>query len=501
MFDRPAGLNPERGANAPLPVGVESATVLASVDGGSAGLGELLDLLAVAQRHASWLESVQLRVLAAIAERDRVVQAAEQETLAAANAAVAMAPEAPAWAVERDRHWICEEVALICRCGSGTALSRLHDAEQLVSRLPETVAKLATGDLLAVQARRLSEATASLTDAQCTAIQARVLARAATMSVSGFCRLLRRAVLAAAPKTAEQAHVEAVADRRVVTAPDEHGMGTLWALLSAPDLLAVQALIRDRAHCYLTYNPNDPRTADQRRADALVDLIHLGAAVTRNTTAGAARDTASAGPVTTGPVTAGPVTTGPVTAGPATSDTGGGGSSPAGAATPARTGRGGPVIQVTVSLATLIGASEEPAELSRYGPISASMARQLAADPTGTWRRLVTDPAGQLVDFGRTRYRPPKSLDDHVRARDQHCGFPNCYRSATTSELDHIRAWADGGTTNANNLIALCPRHHHAKHEGGWTVQRDRSTGATIWTSPTGHKYANPPPHLPGAGQ
>jgi hypothetical protein len=148
----------------------------------------------------------------------------------------------------------------------------------------------------------------------------------------------------------------------------------------------------------------------------------------------------------------------------------------------------------------LTGASDEPAELAGYGPIPASMARELAADQTGTWRRLVTDPTGQLLDYGRTRYRPPKPLDDHVRARDQHCSFPNCPRQATTSELDHVIAWADGGMTNADNLIALCPRHHHAKHDGGWRVERDRFSGATIWSSPTGHKYANPPPDLPGTG-
>jgi hypothetical protein len=42
-------------------------------------------------------------------------------------------------------------------------------------------------------------------------------------------------------------------------------------------------------------------------------------------------------------------------------------------------------------------------------PITAQHARDLAADPTGTWRRLLTDPIfGQVIDYGTTRYRPPR---------------------------------------------------------------------------------------------
>jgi hypothetical protein len=42
----------------------------------------------------------------------------------------------------------------------------------------------------------------------------------------------------------------------------------------------------------------------------------------------------------------------------------------------------------------------------------------------------------------------------------------------------------------------LCPRHHHCKHEGGWTVHR-RPDGVTEWTSPTGRTYEKPPDDWP----
>ena len=165
---------------------------------------------------------------------------------------------------------------------------------------------------------------------------------------------------------------------------------------------------------------------------------------------------------------------------------------------PGSRARPAPAVQVTVGLATLLGADDEPAELAGYGPIPASMARRIAADPTGTWRRLVTDPLGKLIDYGRSRYEPPPDLDAYVRARDQTCTFPNCHRQATSCELDHVQPWSQGGETNEGNLIAACPRHHHLKHDGGWSNARDPNTGTVTWTSPTGNHYRNHPPLLPG---
>jgi hypothetical protein len=95
---------------------------------------------------------------------------------------------------------------------------------------------------------------------------------------------------------------------------------------------------------------------------------------------------------------------------------------------------------------------------------------------------------GRLLDYGRNTYRPPKDLTEHVIARDRTCRFPNCNRKACRCELDHRRPWGQGGTTNQANLDALCSRHHHGKHEAGWTPKR-QPDGSVEWTSPTGHTY------------
>jgi hypothetical protein len=148
-------------------------------------------------------------------------------------------------------------------------------------------------------------------------------------------------------------------------------------------------------------------------------------------------------------------------------------------------------VQVSVALSTLLGLDEQPGELAGHGPIPAALARHLAADPSGTWRRLVTDPLGGLVDYGRTRYRPPAALREHVLARDLTCRFPTCQRAARRADIDHLHRWADGGPTAEPNLLVLCERHHKAKDDGHWHAQLNPDRSVT-WTSPTGRTYTVP---------
>jgi hypothetical protein len=190
--------------------------------------------------------------------------------------------------------------------------------------------------------------------------------------------------------------------------------------------------------------PDDPRCVDQRRADALVQL----------------GIDALTGQASTGKLP--------------------------------RTQRMRPAVHVTVALSTLLGLDEQPGELDGHGPIPATLARRIAADESGTWRRLLTDEQGRLLDYGRSTYRPPKDLADFVIARDRTCRFPNCNRSAARCDLDHRTRYIDGGSTSEANCQSLCPRHHHLKDDDtGWRVER-LDDGDLEWTSPTGHVYRKP---------
>ena len=405
-------------------------------------LPSLLDELASIERAAARLGARRTRVLAAI----HAVELAERAAEAASGGR-----RRPESSTERERHWVSEEVALVLRVAGVTAQDRLLHAHQVVTRLADTVRLLESGQAHPVQVQRLSEAVIGLDDSQCAEVQTKMLARIAAdpgVSISSFTRSLKRAVMRAAPMTAEQAHADALTGLRVEVRPLDHGIALLMAWLPAPDALRIKAELDDRARAMGSAVSQDPcGLTDVRRAHALIELIDLGAS-----------------------------------------------SEPA-----AATRRSTPAVAVTVSLQTLLGVNDEPGELAGYGPIPASMARQIAADPASTWSRLVTDPLGQVIDCGRQRYKPPPELDAFVRARDQVCAFPNCQRRAITCDLDHIQAWGSGGQTNEPNLTALCPRHHHAKHDAGWKLRREPATGITQWTSPTGNHYLNLPAELPGA--
>jgi hypothetical protein len=155
-----------------------------------------------------------------------------------------------------------------------------------------------------------------------------------------------------------------------------------------------------------------------------------------------------------------------------------------------------PNVNVVVSLSTLLSLDQQ-AGLVDGTPIPAALARALAFDPTGTWRRLLTDENNRLVDVTAASYQPPANMARLVRLQQPSCVFPRCNRTAVTCELDHRIARADGGPTSPRNLQPLCPRHHHLKHEAGWHLIR-QPDGTTTWTSPTGRTYTDPPPdHIP----
>ena len=130
-----------------------------------------------------------------------------------------------------------------------------------------------------------------------------------------------------------------------------------------------------------------------------------------------------------------------------------------------------PSINVVVSADTLLGLDDQPAHLTGYGPITAETARRLAADESGTWRRLLTDPdTGALLDISEHRYRPPQRLRDFVSARDDVCAFPTCNQPGYRCEYEHTIAFSAGGSTCRCNGALACRRHNQCKLDTGWRL-------------------------------
>jgi hypothetical protein len=93
------------------------------------------------------------------------------------------------------------------------------------------------------------------------------------------------------------------------------------------------------------------------------------------------------------------------------------------------------------------------------------------------------------------RYTPSRRLAEFVRCRDLTCRFPGCSEPATNADIDHTIAWPIGPTC-ASNLKCLCRRHHLLKtFWGGPNGWRDRQLpdGTIIWTSPHGRTYITEP--------
>jgi hypothetical protein len=141
---------------------------------------------------------------------------------------------------------------------------------------------------------------------------------------------------------------------------------------------------------------------------------------------------------------------------------------------------------VTLSLSTLLGGNE-PGELAGYGPVTASMARRIAAD--GTLRRLVLDPlSGRPIDLGRKSYRLSREMRRWIDARDRTCRFRGCRASATRCDADHSKEWDAGGETTCDNCGLLCRRHHNFKTHKAWRMSR-RFDDTVHWRSPHGFNW------------
>jgi hypothetical protein len=255
-------------------------------------------------------------------------------------------------------------------------------------------------------------------------------------------------------------------------------------------------------------NPGEGRTLTQLRADVAATLLLSAGTGTAGTTtdssAGATADkgvdagTDSRTPdAVTGSWTSADTGTDDSRTGAPTGGPGLAGMSLANVPTPAAQ------VLVMVPVFALMGLTDEPALLDGYGPIPASMARNLVADGASSFHRVLVDPRdGAPLEIGRENYRIPPAMRRWLRLRDGKCPFPGCNNHSLDNEADHLLAWADGGTTGISNLGQPCPKHHRLKHNSGWTPTPATKDHPPGWTSPTGRHYQSEhqdwePPHWP----
>ena len=432
--------------------GAATMSRLSEIDPYSLTASDRIDYLTALDRHDGWLYALRQRAIAAVAG----LQASEGD-----------GPLAGVDEVER------EDISTALRLAPATAQSRIDIARTLVNNLPNTCSALATGEISSAHATVIArETAAAIRDGAPQSvifeIEQRAIAYAEFHTPGQVANHVRNSVAKYAPEEFEEVTSRATALRRVSCYNDADGMSTVVAILPAADAQVVMNSIEafilrqnqlapsstDPAksasafnNSALSANSDDlianqngvSATIDQKRADALSAICANFLSEISETVTPQRR---------------------PLT------------------------------VNVTIDLPTLLGLAENPGQLAGYGPIPASVARELASD--AQWKRFITEPqTGNLLDFGRESYIPPQHLKDFLIARDRTCRFPGCRRSALLSDLDHAQSWETGGSTSPDNIGALCRRHHRLKTHDGWKIE-SFSDGSCTWTSPLGKQFFTP---------
>ncbi len=339
---------------------------------------------------------------------------------------------------------VAAEVGAALRISQGMAESRLRYARAMRERLPKVGELFKAGDLDYRGFQTIVFHTDLITDA---AVLAAVDAELG-VKVPLWPSLSRGRLGAAVARVVARADADAVrrrtqrqAGRQVSIWEGHDGLSHLEGTLLTPD---ARALDQRLAALAATVCDHDPRTRDQRRADALGALAagadRLGCGCGRQECAAGKRP--AAGPV---------------------------------------------VIHVIAEQATLDGAGSAPASLvGADGLITPELIAQLAASA-----KLVPliHPGHAAPENG---YVPSTALADFVRCRDLTCRWPGCDEPAVHCDIDHSIPYAQGGTTHAGNLNCKCRTHHLVKTFLGWQEQQ-LADGTLIFTSPAGHTYITTP--------
>lgn len=119
---------------------------------------------------------------------------------------------------------------------------------------------------------------------------------------------------------------------------------------------------------------------------------------------------------------------------------------------------------------------------TRMASMSARAIRRLAC--TARLALIGHDDDGDECAVSGTTRKVPARLRRLLLARDRTCRFPGC-EARRGLDAHHIVHWADGGPTEAANLVLLCSFHHHRVHDRGWRIHHD-GRGRVRFQAPSG---------------
>ena len=383
------------------------------------------------------------------------------------------------WCVD---NWdaVAAEVAAAHDVSLGVASHQLLIAMALRERLPRVAEVFATGRISYRQVNAIVYRTALIRDTAAAATVDVELAAAAvgwgSMSVAKVEAAIDYWVDRYDPHALVRTELSA-RGRHVDVVPADGGTGLAWieGTLFNTDAAALDKRLDAMARSVCQA---DPRTLEQRRADALGALAHGGDRLTCACRA-ADCDAAAAGPsAVVINVIAEQASLSDETA--VQLD---------GEAAPGPTPEQLRQMTLAEALAPLPGtppADTHPAVVMGGGILPAPLLAAKVAY-TATFR-LVIHPGDSAPE---PHYVPSAALARFVRCRDLTCRFPGCDEPADVCDIDHTIPYPVGPTC-ASDLKCICRKHHLFKTFCGWLDQQ-LPDGTVIWTAPSGQTYTTHP--------
>lgn len=338
---------------------------------------------------------------------------------------------------------IASQIGLARRESHNRGGTHLGLARALVHEMPHTLARLKAGHLNEWRAIILVRETACLTAEDRATVDRHLCSDPATLAGAGDNKIAGKARALACqldPASQVQRRAKAYSGRRTSTRPFPDSMCSFTALTSMERAVCMWATLRRDADTLINAG-GETRTRDQIMADLAFERV-TGA-------------TAAAG----APVT----------------------------------------VNVVLPDTALFDGNTGSAYLHGYGDIPSDVAQKLVREALDSetlvaLRRLYANPkTGALTAMESTSRTFPTALARLIDIRDRTCRTPWC--DAPIRHHDHIRPYAAGGTTSADNGAGLCAACNYAKEGDGWQGRpRQTKTGELHRygvTTPTGHKYAS----------
>ena len=126
-------------------------------------------------------------------------------------------------------------------------------------------------------------------------------------------------------------------------------------------------------------------------------------------------------------------------------------------------------VVVMMTLETLMGGLKA-AGLDTGETISPGQARRLACDARII--PAVLDGNSQVLDLGRGKRLGSEAQRIVKTIEAGGCQVDGCDAPPGMTHLHHNKRWADGGNTNIDDLIMICPWHHSRAHDQRYNMTR-----------------------------